>query len=481
MVKKVQVPVIGGLRKIIQNGSDATVGTTIAELGSATVSLAQLAQLLANLEPPDTGLIGDGTEAVLVPGKGLGGGGPMLGAVNLYLTAPIPIGDSDTIEGEQGHPGSPGRAGVAGAAGFTIPGMDGDEGEPGSPGAKGAAGAQGIAGASGTNGWTIPGEDGADGEPGASIVGAAGVAGAAGAAGARGFTIPGEDGADGETGPPGPQGLFALAASPTAVVGLTAIPGVAGTFMRSDAAPAIDLTMVPVWTGEHTFQAPGATPVLVGGIGYTGGVTLAIQNTSTVSGDTSRVQLQAGTEAFGIFVANQNQAGALITNGPTGPQGMMRTLGAIPIVFGTNNTYRGQIDATGQWTLAAIAAGLTPLNITNTSGNFAIGINDTGTDASQIALGTTNGSGFITVTGTATVFNLSVGGVLSLSVSTAGAFTVQKTFAINAGTPTAKPTGYGTPVGTPVASITNASTLANVAQTLAALLIYLKTIGFIGA
>ena len=44
-------------------------------------------------------------------------------------------------------------------------------------------------------------------------------------------------------------------ATPTALVGLSAIPGGLSTFMRSDAAPALNQGIVPIWTGAHTFQA----------------------------------------------------------------------------------------------------------------------------------------------------------------------------------------------------------------------------------
>lgn len=43
------------------------------------------------------------------------------------------------------------------------------------------------------------------------------------------------------------------AANPTASVGLSAVNGSAGTFMRSDGAPALDQTIVPTWTGQHTW------------------------------------------------------------------------------------------------------------------------------------------------------------------------------------------------------------------------------------
>lgn len=44
------------------------------------------------------------------------------------------------------------------------------------------------------------------------------------------------------------------AANPTAKVGLAAVNGSAATFMRSDAAPPIDQTITPTWTGKHTFS-----------------------------------------------------------------------------------------------------------------------------------------------------------------------------------------------------------------------------------
>lgn len=47
------------------------------------------------------------------------------------------------------------------------------------------------------------------------------------------------------------------AANPTGTVKLTATNGVAATYMRSDGAPALDVTIAPIWSGLHTF-VPGA-------------------------------------------------------------------------------------------------------------------------------------------------------------------------------------------------------------------------------
>lgn len=49
---------------------------------------------------------------------------------------------------------------------------------------------------------------------------------------------------------------YAQGANPSAQVGLTAVNGVATTFMRSDAAPGLDVTISPTWMGNHTFTNP---------------------------------------------------------------------------------------------------------------------------------------------------------------------------------------------------------------------------------
>lgn len=46
----------------------------------------------------------------------------------------------------------------------------------------------------------------------------------------------------------------ALPGNPTAQVGLATINGVATTWMRSDAAPALSQAIVPAWTGQHSFH-----------------------------------------------------------------------------------------------------------------------------------------------------------------------------------------------------------------------------------
>jgi hypothetical protein len=57
----------------------------------------------------------------------------------------------------------------------------------------------------------------------------------------------------------------ASGANPTGTVGLTTVNGVAGTYMRSDAAPPLSQSIAPTWTGAHTFNpsASGATAITI--------------------------------------------------------------------------------------------------------------------------------------------------------------------------------------------------------------------------
>jgi hypothetical protein len=50
-------------------------------------------------------------------------------------------------------------------------------------------------------------------------------------------------------------GTGALPSNPTAQVGLAVVNGVANTWMRSDAAPPLDQSIAPTWTGNHIFAA----------------------------------------------------------------------------------------------------------------------------------------------------------------------------------------------------------------------------------
>jgi hypothetical protein len=169
---KMQLPSVGGIRKVLKTNDNSSALTTISQ------ALAALQQAVFALQHPNTGngTIGNGSEASLVLGPGLTGGGVLLGAVSVRLTAPIPALLAE--DGADGDPGPPGKTGAAGANGSTgaqgpigpaafmaaDDGQDGDIGPPGQRGATGANGANGTAGAPGVAAWSVVDETWTDEE-----------------------------------------------------------------------------------------------------------------------------------------------------------------------------------------------------------------------------------------------------------------------------------------------------------------------------
>lgn len=96
-------------------------------------------------------------------------------------------------------------------------------------------------------------------------------------------------------------------ANPTANVGLVAVNGVATTAMRSDGAPALDVGIVPTWTGLHTFEA--AIVVETGAVGTIG---VIIEDEP---GQTASLQEWRGTGTTRIDAAGRLQIGTVIVGG----------------------------------------------------------------------------------------------------------------------------------------------------------------------
>jgi hypothetical protein len=76
-------------------------------------------------------------------------------------------------------------------------------------------------------------------------------------------------------------------------------------------------------------------------------------NTSTTATQDLRQNLTAGSSSLSLYVANQNRATAVLTGGPTAAQAALFTTSAIPLAFGVNNIYAGQIGPTGAWSIPA--------------------------------------------------------------------------------------------------------------------------------
>ncbi len=101
-----------------------------------------------------------------------------------------------------------------------------------------------------------------------------------------------------------------VGANPTAVVGLAAVNGVATSYMRSDAAPALSVAITPTWTGPHTFSggvtitAPSSGTAL-SVTGLAGNATANLQ-ASTAAGNSYGLSVSGGTSAtdWGLSVNN---------------------------------------------------------------------------------------------------------------------------------------------------------------------------------
>lgn len=89
-------------------------------------------------------------------------------------------------------------------------------------------------------------------------------------------------------------------ANPTASVGLSTVNGVATTFLRSDGAPALDVSIAPTWTGTHTFSKNGALSLptfSVTGTPITGGTATTTKPLTLIetAGATSTAWSTSGT------------------------------------------------------------------------------------------------------------------------------------------------------------------------------------------
>jgi hypothetical protein len=157
VAKKVQVPVLGGLRKVIipASSNDAAIATLQAQV-------AQLAAAITALQPaPNTQ--GGGASGAILLGPGLAGGGSIVGNVPINLVQPPQLlqdfDDSEPYIPLQGPQGIQGPAGAPGTGGTGVPMLlpDFDEPESGIPllGVMGPAGPVGPTGPAGSGGGSI--------------------------------------------------------------------------------------------------------------------------------------------------------------------------------------------------------------------------------------------------------------------------------------------------------------------------------------
>lgn len=190
-------------------------------------------------------------------------------------------------------------------------------------------------------------------------------------------------------------------ANPTGTVGLTAVNGSATTYLRSDGAPPLSQSIAPTMTGAWTFTPTAANPAVSinehtsGDFGiaiqdpggnstqlalgtsntesflkttgtsavmslYRGGVSefqltdastvnvfntsiaatasLNVTNTNTLTGNTARVSIGAGTTNMQFGACNQNQSSLCkLTSGPAVASTWIENFNAVPMAFGVGN------------------------------------------------------------------------------------------------------------------------------------------------
>jgi filamentous hemagglutinin len=149
----------------------------------------------------------------------------------------------------------------------------------------------------------------------------------------------------------------ATGGNPTASVGLSAINGVATTFLRSDGAPALNQAIVPTWTGAHTFSASvtlnGAANQVNGATNFNDAVTIsttlfydtAQSPAALINGNTNDYNPGGGIGSRCVFRLTPDSAGSTVTGIAASSQGNTIMLHNI------------QTGATGTLTLAHQNAG----------------------------------------------------------------------------------------------------------------------------
>lgn len=99
-------------------------------------------------------------------------------------------------------------------------------------------------------------------------------------------------------------------ANPTASVGLAAVDGTATTYMRSDAAPPLDQSITPTWTGAHIFAA-GVTMQAPAGatLTFSVGTDLTVVAKFGCNGATPQAAASIGAAVVGTAATNSSPYG----------------------------------------------------------------------------------------------------------------------------------------------------------------------------
>jgi hypothetical protein len=225
-----------------------------------------------------------------------------------------------------------------------------------------------------------------------------------------------------------------VGANPTGSVGLTAVNGVATTWMRSDAAPALNQAIAPTWTNPHIFTPAAGTAI-------------------------SATAPSAAVPVFNFIGLDNSNIGFFRAGGTNGGNVVFYDTGASAargyIGFGPGGILPG--GAITDFGLSAGAGGTVRITRANESANaFAVGPNG------NVTIAAPSSGVALAVTGTATI---------------------SSGLGVNGASAPAQVTGFGTPTGSSVvANFPGATaTLVQTSETVAEILTVLKAAGIIGA
>ena len=253
-------------------------------------------------------------------------------------------------------------------------------------------------------------------------------------------------------------------ANPTASVGLTAVNGTAATFMRSDAAPALNQAIVPTWSGLHTF---GAGLTVSAGSFTLSGHTLALSANASVGGTNT------GDQALPVGANPSASVGLAAVNGAAAS--FMRSDGAPALSVAITPTWTGQ----HTWKIA----GANTVIALDTFATFASNIQFLQAGSFVAAAGVSGGAGQIIVGDSSGDFDIRTqGGTIRMSANS-GAST-QFSLGVNGNSGPAQSTGWGTPTGgTVVASFAAGATpsLLQMSEAVAQIIVVLKQVGIFAA
>lgn len=177
-----------------------------------------------------------------------------------------------------------------------------------------------------------------------------------------------------------------VGANPTGTIGLSAVNGVATTFLRSDGAPALSQAITPTWTGAHTFSN-ASTAITVANSAATAVNSVSIGGTTTAY-NYVRLANTTGTVWWGV----EGSAGGELFVGAPAYSSIVGSPGATALCLATGTTCRMTLASGGAATFGGVLLG--PAGSANDptfalSGDTNTGIYSVGADSLGVTTGGT--------------------------------------------------------------------------------------------